>query len=338
MPSSYSKLLWNRSGNGQSTDTSLPRGRDKIQHPKSVDEHPNSSQKPAMSKAFDHDPLIHPVVSYSTPTNKTAGQMQPQEPQQPQQPQQPHQPHQLQSQNQHQQPHARNRAPQSTPVHGHVKDVTSVVFIGNPGVGKSALLSALGGKFNHGYHQVSGLTTDVSEQYIELGNSVIRLVDMPGIYDAGEGRAEEIIRHLQMLHSTLNDGSPFLVFFVISPRNGRVDNADLAVMKLVMDNIEQGPFIGLILTQIRKRDYEKIQSPSYTALVLKLLEGAECENLRFIDRNSTLVLVDHEDTFSPEEVTKIKKYVLSFKPKKVVIHDMVAAIVARYLEMLKRVF
>jgi len=223
-------------------------------------------------------------------------------------------------------------------MHGHTEDVPSVVFVGNPGVGKSALLSALGGKFDHGYHQVSGLTTEVSEQFVELGNTDIRLVDMPGIYDAGEGRADVIIRHLQMLHKTLNDGSPFLVFFVLSPRNGRIDNADLAIMKLVLDNIEQGPTIGLILTQIRKRDYEQIRSPAYTASVLKLLEGAECENARLIDRNLTLVLVDHEISFTLEEVATVQKYVLSFKPKKVVIHDMVAGIVARYLEMLKRVF
>ena len=87
-------------------------------------------------------------------------------------------------------PLRRQTRPPSTPDGSLAKSPTLVVVISNPGVGKSTLLGVLGGKFKSGFSEVSGMTMEVTIQEVERFGRNIRLVDMPGIYDPGEGRAE----------------------------------------------------------------------------------------------------------------------------------------------------
>jgi len=110
---------------------------------------------------------------------------------------------------------------------------TGVVMIGNPGCGKSAILNALGGSFPSGYSDVSGLTQAVATQDVTLLKRHFRLVDIPGIQDSagGEyacGTETATDRHLGMLHDVLNDGHAYVMFFVITPRNGRIDPGGLS--------------------------------------------------------------------------------------------------------------
>ncbi|KAG0043025.1 hypothetical protein BGZ83_011927 [Gryganskiella cystojenkinii] len=200
----------------------------------------------------------------------------------------------------------------------HSQKPTSIVFVGNPGVGKSALLNALGGHFQSGFNHVSGLTTEVATQEVILQGRKFQLVDMPGMYDSGKENAETFLRHLDMLQTTLNDKDrEFIIFFVVMPRNGRVRNIDLALMKLVLDSIDQGPIVGLILTQIRKMDLGRIQKPAYLSNVFNLLRRSDCKNMQLLDDyHETLVLRFHEseEEFSHEEVEEIQNYILSFTP------------------------
>jgi len=107
---------------------------------------------------------------------------------------------------------------------------TSILLIGNPGVGKSSILNALGGNFLSGYSCTSGLTTYVSKQDVIIDQKPYRLVDMPEIYDSSKGGdtgGDNVTdSHLKMLREALNDGHSYVIFFVLSPRNGRIDPSD----------------------------------------------------------------------------------------------------------------
>jgi len=222
------------------------------------------------------------------------------------------------------------------------KEPSSVIFVGNPGVGKSALLNALGGDFASGYSDVGGLTTTTRSHRVECHGRSLDLVDMPGIYETGEGKSAEFMENLQTLKTTLNNGKDHAIFFVISPRNGRIDNGDLALMKLVLDNIEQGPTLGLIITQVARKHVADVQNPDYTTSIYNRLRKAECKNTQMLDSaHDTLVLCLHRedlDKFEDWEVNLIENYVLSFTPRKMVVRDMVVNMVSHYFELLKRAF
>lgn len=93
---------------------------------------------------------------------------------------------------------------------------------------------------------MSGLTQAVTVQDVSLRKRRFRLVDIPGIQDstAGEdacGTKSKTDRHLGMLQDALNGGHAYVIFFVITPRNGRVDPGDLALIQLVLSSLNEGP-------------------------------------------------------------------------------------------------
>ncbi|KAF9099244.1 hypothetical protein BGX29_007226 [Mortierella sp. GBA35] len=125
---------------------------------------------------------------------------------------------------------------------------TSVVFVGNPGVGKSTLLNAFGGSFANGFSPVGGLTKEVSSVTVSCEGRSLRLVDVPGVMECG-GR-NTISGNLKMLQDALNSSGSSVLFFVIAPTNGRIAPDDFAIMKTVLMNLTRGPMVGLIFTQI----------------------------------------------------------------------------------------
>ncbi|KAG0214274.1 hypothetical protein BGX33_002296 [Mortierella sp. NVP41] len=219
---------------------------------------------------------------------------------------------------------------------------TSVVFMGNPGVGKSALLNALGGNFTSGYSEVSGLTRNVTNQQATAHGRSLRLFDVPGIYDcAKDGGMDTTVKHLQMLQETLNTGGRFVLFFVISPRNGRVEPTDYLIMKTVLDSLKKAPEVGMILTQVRKKHLPLVQTKEYWDMLLKPLQtidkSQESRHRQFLSTRSPLVLASHgEEGFREKERSRIMKYVLSFPPQPVVARDMVDMMAKQYSDMLKQ--
>jgi len=233
----------------------------------------------------------------------------------------------------------RQTSPPILPSSELVTHPTSVVFVGNPGVGKSALLNALGGSFESGFSQVSGLTRQATAQDVELCGRPIRLVDMPGIYDSGKNNTGTFLSNLEMLQETLNNGDNYVVLFVISPRRGRIDPNDLALLKLFLDSIETGPQVGLILTQVRRANFDSVQNPAYTTAVYDLLRRADTKNMNLLDfAEETLVLCNHDEHigFDQKEKDEIVNYVLSFIPGTIVVEDLFKAVVNQYFETLKQ--
>lgn len=123
-----------------------------------------------------------------------------------------------------------------------------------------------------GYSEVSRLTKGRSFRQVECHGRTLELVDMPGIYETGDGESSEFMRNVRTLHETLTNGKEYTIIFVVKPLNGRVENSDLALMKLVLDNIGQGPTIGLILTQVAPNHVDNGRSPSYTTMIYNVSE------------------------------------------------------------------
>ncbi|KAG0260645.1 hypothetical protein BGZ95_004386 [Linnemannia exigua] len=219
---------------------------------------------------------------------------------------------------------------------GAPQETTNVVFVGNPGVGKSALLNVFGGSFKSGCSEVAGLTREVTKVPTTFYGRPLCLFDVPGIDDCiEEGGEDTIVRHLMMLQEALNGGGHFVIFFVITPRNGRIEPSDYMMMKTVLDSLKQAPKVGLILTQVKRKQISQVQSLEYTRKLMAPLEKI-VESSEFLARRYPLVLIDHSDgEFGEEEKSSIIKYVFSFEPKPVISRNMVDQVVRRFFGLAK---
>ncbi|KAF9084271.1 hypothetical protein BGX29_002629 [Mortierella sp. GBA35] len=201
---------------------------------------------------------------------------------------------------------------------------TSVVLVGNPGVGKSTILNALGGGFATGFSSVAGLTREVSTCRVTVDGRRLRLVDLPGIFDVDIKDEHATQRHLEMLQNVLNDGSSYVIFFVVTPRNGRIEPSDFTVMKTLLDNLDSSPLIGLILNQVKKHHCDTIQSSGYFATIQSVLRESRA-NLTYFDTTGPLVILDRDDELTPSDIAAIRDYVLIFEPTPVRVRRMVAS-------------
>ncbi|KAF9099245.1 hypothetical protein BGX29_007227 [Mortierella sp. GBA35] len=214
--------------------------------------------------------------------------------------------------------------------HTFVTGETSVVLVGNPGVGKSTILNALGGVFPTGFSAVSGLTRDVSTARTIVDGRKLRLVDIPGIHDVQVGDEQATQRHLDILRDTLNDGSSYLIFFVIAPNNGRINSSDFTVMTTLLNHLDRSPLVGLILNQVQSKDYDAIKASGYFERIQAVL-GDSNADLTYFNTMGPLVISDDDDSddrgaLSPAAATAIKNYILSFEPKSVIARRMFVSI------------
>ncbi|KAF9911869.1 hypothetical protein EC991_001773 [Linnemannia zychae] len=212
---------------------------------------------------------------------------------------------------------------------------TSVVFIGNPGVGKSALLNSLGGSFPSGISEIGGLTKTVSSQNVVCNWRSLRLIDVPGIMETGSGGT--ISGNLRMLEETLNNSGEAVLFFVITPRNGRIGPDDFAVMKTLLNHLERSPTVGVILTQVRPYQVKQLQSHDYYNKIKQYLAETGV-NTHFIEKNRFVVLGEHDEDFSSAEVEAIRNYVLSFNPVKVKSKSLIGRVFTAILDFFRSWF
>lgn len=213
-------------------------------------------------------------------------------------------------------------------------DVVNVAIVGNPGVGKSAILNALGGDFDSGYSEVSGRTTKASEQLVTFNHVQLRLFDIPGIDDCSRDGRDSIVEHLKMLEKVLNQEGPFVILFAIRPTNGRIKPGDYVIMKTVLESLKEGPQMGLILTQARPADMRHYRSQSYNSMVLSPLEKiVDKRSKKFLSKEPPLVLADHDERgFNEDEKIDILNFVLSFDPKPVDSRNMVEQVVRQFFD------
>jgi GTP-binding protein EngB required for normal cell division len=126
-----------------------------------------------------------------------------------------------------------------------------IVFIGNPGVGKSTLCNSIFQQaiFNSGFSFGTGLTQEAQEYIYE--NKLY--IDTPGLDDVinYERAAKEV-------EKALKKNNNYKILFVTTFEEGRIRAADLATISIVCMAIRTNFEYGLIFNKVPKEVIDKI--------------------------------------------------------------------------------
>ena len=127
------------------------------------------------------------------------------------------------------------------------------LFIGNPGVGKSTLANCIAKKvlFKSGMNFGEGLTCNLEEKL----HKGITYLDTPGLADI---RMRE--RAAKAITKGLRKGGIYQIFFVVTLEAGRFRPADLATIKLVLQNAKEIKSYSLIINKLSKRVYDNLHA------------------------------------------------------------------------------
>ncbi|KAF2070893.1 hypothetical protein CYY_007794 [Polysphondylium violaceum] len=156
----------------------------------------------------------------------------------------------------------------------------AVAMYGNPGGGKSTLLSTLMNKpggFPSGISHVTGLTK--THKSITVDNVIY--IDTPGLADAKDRElaAKEI-------EQSLKTNQRFKPLFVVAPTAGRISSEDMATINVVLKSIPENIKYGIIYNKLSQRMihnyatnsdhlnslHQSLARPPHKYLLLKSLE------------------------------------------------------------------
>jgi len=128
-----------------------------------------------------------------------------------------------------------------------------VVFIGNPGVGKSTLLNCLVGKavFKNGTKIATGLTNQLQMRK----SKGVTYCDTPGLKDI-EMQEESMEAILQ----ALQQGGRYFVAFVITLESGRVKPEDISTIEAVLEGAPDITRFGLIINKLSSAVHKELSS------------------------------------------------------------------------------
>ncbi len=108
-----------------------------------------------------------------------------------------------------------------------LREGVDVVIVGKPNVGKSSLLNELSGKNKAIVTDIPGTTRDIIEEYVNIGEIPVRLVDTAGIRDT-----EDIVEKIGVERARSAVGSADLVIMMLDAHNGITDE-DIGIYNAV---------------------------------------------------------------------------------------------------------
>jgi hypothetical protein len=151
-----------------------------------------------------------------------------------------------------------------------MKGVVTVAFVGEPGTGKSTILSSLVGQpgaFPSGPSGFVGMTKKVASK-VKDG---VTYFDTPGLLDADQKRREEIAKEISLLFKA---GGEFKIIFVVACPTGRLDANHLTTMKLFLEAIPRLNCFGIILNNLPEVVMGAGISVLMTKFVQRMVPGA----------------------------------------------------------------
>jgi len=133
-----------------------------------------------------------------------------------------------------------------------INSETHVAMYGNPGGGKSTLLSCLTntpGNFPSGLNMVTGLTKEFTEK--KYGDMVY--IDTPGLADTHDREKAAL-----EIEQSLKKNENYKLIFVVKITSGRMDTGDLATMNLIIESVlPENIKFGIIYNKLSKRTYQE---------------------------------------------------------------------------------
>lgn len=157
-----------------------------------------------------------------------------------------------------------------------------LMFVGNPGVGKSSIINALKKErvAHEGVNLGSGLTPIFSKYEHSQGTKNYFLFDTPGLDDV-----EMRQKAAGEIEKALKQEGIYRLFFVITLEAGRIKPADLTTIEMVMGAIKRDNVtFNVIVNKVTKQEKAKIEQAGVDNF-LKLLNSGryKTESVFYID-------------------------------------------------------
>ena len=172
-----------------------------------------------------------------------------------------------------------------------------ILLIGNPGIGKSAILNGMIGYkcFESGVSFGSGMTYELD--IAKIGKYIF--MDTPGLADTNlrEKAAKAITEALKQC-------GRYKIIFVIGLDSGRLRPEDVTVMRLVIESADIDKY-GVIINKLEQKTYEKLSDPSHPAKqqVLGMIQAGLSKGQEMTDH---IYLMPHDEELAGED-NKVKQ-------------------------------